>query len=249
MMAHEDLGLDQAAHDPGCVTRHISGYVENNVCSHRWQAAKRALKEWGTNYPDEKPTSLAESTLKTYMSQGKICKSSGNYKPFATQNHPWRNEAHHIIPRSTLARSIEDISKAAEPNADAMFEAAIVFLLEEKYNLNDEKNMIMLPLEHKVAVTLGLPEHLKGGAWDHPQYSAMVKSRLKLKLDPVYKSLADATRKRKHPKKFTKPAVRKILETISDNVYRWIIAKTKAVRQGQPTSAACLDSITPLTYK
>src|SRR6267142_2343915 len=49
-MAHEGLGEKSKLHKPGCVTRHIPTYDEGNTCSHRWQAARKALAEKRVNY-------------------------------------------------------------------------------------------------------------------------------------------------------------------------------------------------------
>lgn len=243
-MAHEDLGLDKAAHKPGCVTRHVSSYIEDNTCSHRWQAASRAPASWSQGYADPMPEpSLLAATLTLYERHGKLT-PSGAYKPFATQFHPWRNNAHHIIPRSTLARALEEIAKAAAPEHAAMFDAMIVFLLEEEYNLNDQTNMLMLPLDHRDAERLGLPEHLEGSAWNHPAYNKAVKSQVKLKLDPVYDALAGDMRLKKHETKWTRPAARRILESISNATYDAILARTRAAK-----APSCLDSIASLLYK
>lgn len=248
-MAHEDLGLDKADHKPGCVTRHVTSYIEGDTCSHRWQAATRAPASWSDGYADSMPaSSLLAATLRQYRQDQKLT-PSGAYKPFATQFHPWRNNAHHIIPRSTLAWALQEIAAAADPEHAAMFDAMIVFLLKEQYNLNAQVNMLMLPLEHRDAVRLGLPEHLDGSAWNHPAYNKAVKTRVKLKLDPKYDALASELRQKKHKDELTSPAVRRILEGISRVTYKAILARTSAAREADSSASSCLDSIASLLYK
>ncbi|MCX4242251.1 hypothetical protein [Paraliomyxa miuraensis] len=266
-MAHEDLGVKSEKHVPGCVTRHIATYIEGNTCSHRWQAAKKARAETRINYV--RPNEMAQlrwnatqdnlAKIARYKSEGKTGgvkrtyggKQSFTLKPFSTMWWPWPNNAHHIIPRSTLAGTLEQIAKAAEPNENRMFEVMVQGLLGEEYNLNDEPNMIMLPLQDPDAVAMALPRHLDGsgaGAMNHPDYSLAVEGEVKTKLEPKYQSLASAIKANKHQGDDKAPACRKTLEGISNRTYDAIISKAAAAHAAGQADVT-LDSIGPSLYQ
>ena len=114
-----------------------------------------------------------------------------------------------------------------------MFRVIVNELLGEKYNLNDEPNMIMLPNEEEDAARMGLPRHLKGtgkGARDHPDYSNEVFEHTKGKVVPKSKDLAAAIKAEKHQEKEKAPAVKETLNGISDTTYKRIVALAKAAR-------------------
>lgn len=265
-MAHEDLGVKSGNHKPGCVTRHVSTYIEGNTCSHRWHAAKKARAETRIDY--DRPNELAQmrwnatqenlDKIARYKSQGKTGgvkrkyggKQSFTLKSFSTFWWPWPNNAHHIIPRSTLANTLEEISKAAAPNENRMFDVMVQGLLIEKYNLNDEPNMIALPLNNDDAVAMELPRHLDGsgaGTRDHPDYSLAVAGQTKGLLEPEYQSLATAVKTAKHKDEDSAPAVGDILEGVSDDTYEAIIAAAAAAHQAGAADVT-LDSISSSLY-
>lgn len=260
-MAHEDLGVKSGNHVPGCVTRHISTYIEGNNCSHRWHAAKKARAETRIKYV--RPNELAQQSwnaiqenlekIARYQREGKTGmvgpisegKKSFTLKSFATMWWPWPNNAHHIIPRSTLAGTLEDIARAAEPDENRMFDVMVQGLLIEKYNLNDEPNMIMLPLRDAEAVAMELPRHLDGsgaGAKNHPDYNLAVAGQVKNKLEPKYQALATSIKTAKHKDGDSAPAVRQVLEGISKKTYDAIITKAADAHKAGATNVS-LDSI------
>lgn len=261
-MAHEELGLASKHHDPGCVTRHIGTYIEGNICSHRWQAAKRARAETKINYTDAnsktrrrwKATLENLAKIANWLTQGKASNvqsvaggaaRSFSIEPFSVVWWPWSNNAHHIIPRSTLAYMLEAAAAPAKPNHNHMFKIIVNALLAEPYNLNDEPNMIMLPNDEEDAARMGLPRHLKGtgkGARDHPDYSDAVFEHVNGKIVPKYESLAAAVKAQKHQKEEKAPAIKNDLVDISNATYNQIISLAGAARAAGQTDVT-LDSI------
>lgn len=265
-MAHEELGIRSKNHIPGCVTRHINTYIKGNNCSHRWHAAKRARAETQIPYTDaNKKTyrrwrAIAANLAKiaAWASQGKatnVRDVAGGFKtfhvePFSVVWWPWSNNAHHIVPRSTLANVLEAAAAPATPNDAHMFKVIVNELLAEKYNLNDEPNMIMLPNEEEDAARMGLPRHLKGtgeGARDHPDYSDEVFTHTKGRVVPMYSNLAAAIKAEKHQKEEKAPAVKDVLNGISDATYKQIVALAKAARARGETEVT-LDSISSALF-
>jgi len=96
---------------------------------------------------------------------------------FTQDTWPYWNNAHHLIPKGTLA---EVISNQDEKVSNVMQKA----LLKAKYNVNHKKNMLMIPQDREVAELLHLPRHIQlkendapdlaAMCTDHPVYSKMV---------------------------------------------------------------------------
>ncbi|MCH9684677.1 MAG: AHH domain-containing protein [Deltaproteobacteria bacterium] len=246
------------------MTRHVGTYVEGDTCSHRWQASKRAIRDFSSGaIPYKSATAIARmrwgvahlAKIATYVRQGKTAgvkrkyggQQSFSLKPFSTFWWPWENNAHHIIPRSTLASVLDDISGAASPNEPTMFEVMVEGLLKEPYNLNDEPNMIMLPVRNDDAIDMGLPRHLEGsgvGTRDHPVYSDAVWAQTQGKLEPKYQALASAIANNKHQEDEDPPAVRSVLEGISNATYNAILAQAKLEYAAGSTDVS-LDTVGP----
>lgn len=265
MAKHEELGVKHAKHVPGCVTRHVGTYIKGNTCSHRWQAAKRARAETRIQYTNPNGKGDIEwsdsaknlATLAKYKLQGKIARAAkavagklvAKLEPFATVWWPWKNNAHHIVPRSTLATTLEELaSSAGDAKSGKVFDIMVQALLTEKYNLNGQPNMIMLPVLESDGVAMKLPAHLSGKKRDHPAYSRKVKGVVKWKLRPVYKALIDAVKAEKHSEKDKAPAARSILEEIANTTYDAIINRAAAARDANEADVT-LDSIAATLYK
>lgn len=262
-MAHRDLGVKSSKHIPGCVTVHVTIYHEGHPCSYRWHAAKRASAETRIPYPAEavarswhdNQKNLAK--LAAWVRAGKassIVPTEGKLgftvAPFATHWWPWRNHAHHIIPRSVLVDVLEGIATKADPHEHRMLDVMIHGLLDEGYNINAEPNVMILPTLDQDAIAMGLPRHLEGtggGTADHPRYSDAVRRQVVRKLKPQYKALVTAMKSRKHQGKDEAPAVRPVLEAVSHTTYEAIIARTSAHRH-RGAANVTLDSIARVLY-
>lgn len=262
-MAHRDLGVKSSKHIPGCVTVHVTTYSEGHPCSYRWHAAKRASAETRVRYPAESverswnDNQKHLAKLAAWVKAGKasaVVPTEGKLgfmvAPFATHWWPWKNHAHHIIPRSVLVGVLEKLASKADPHEHRMFDVMIHGLLDEQYNVNAEPNVMILPTLDRDAVVMGLPRHLEGtggGTADHPRYSRTVRVQVLGKLKPMYVSLAAVMKSRRHQGKDEAPAVRPVLEAISHATYEGIIAQTAAHR-GRGATSITLDSIARTLY-
>jgi hypothetical protein len=172
-------------------------------------------------------------------------------KPFATVWYPWPNNAHHIIPRSTLAEFLVAAAEQGAPNSAEMFDFIVDALLQEKYNLNDKPNVITLPLEDEQAQVMQLPRHLEGtgaGARNHPDYNLAVYNEVTARLVPQYAGLGTAYAARKHNPDEKAPNVRKPLENISEATYNQIIALGQAAAKAGVVDVS-LDSISSALFR
>lgn len=207
---HQSDDANGVPHHPkgGCLNRHVGGKPSktvDNPCSHRWQAYEKMKATSGLyNWPRYKSLADAGEQQRTARMRAK----SGNMFPkyyrtfldppkqgdwdvkgdnfFVRAYDPYWHEAHHIVPNSTLGEAIADVGQGA---------FTIVIrrgLSEEKYNLNDKKNMVMLPMDMPVSKAIGLPRHRQtAAARSHKGYSRLVKGRLKSILNPLAKQFAE----------------------------------------------------------
>ena len=262
-MAHRDLGVKSSKHIPGCVSAHVTTYREGHPCSYRWHAAVRARAETRIRYPAESAErswndnqkNLAK--LAAWVKAGKASavvptegKVGFTVAPFATCWWPWKNHAHHIIPRSVLVGVLEKIASKADPHEHRMLDVMIHGLLDEEYNLNSDPNVMILPTLDRDAVAMNLPRHLEGtggGTADHPKYSQAVRKQVVRKLRPRYTALMTAMKARRHQGKDEAPAVRPVLEAIATVTYEAILSKAAACHRGGATNVT-LDSIARSLY-
>jgi hypothetical protein len=219
---HTNLGHKHEGHPGGCVTSHEYSYVEGNTCSHRWQASLRARKEKDIAYIGVE----------------------GEAQPFRNAKDPWPNNAHHVLPRAVLAGMVMEVAEAAKPRVDETRALVVTSLLKEKYNLNDQKNMIILPLCEPHCEAMRLPSHLCGG---HFHYSNAVAGRVRQTVTPEYDDLVDDMIAMKHVKDVKPPEVASLLEQISKDTYKSIVLKSAAARDGGATKVT-LDSLAPVLY-
>lgn len=163
-----DLVLMPELHPDGCLNRHVSTYNEGNTCSHRWQAFEKAIKSGRYRWPagERGPRKGADWS---------ISRTGANYKEKASK--PIGHEAHHIVPNSELRNAIGDLG-TEDPEAFIVVLLVRMGLLDEKYNLNDKLNMVILPLRARHAKVLGLPRHRETGKWHHGAYSRHVRTKL-----------------------------------------------------------------------
>jgi hypothetical protein len=96
-------------------------------------------------------------------------------------------------------------------------------LLEEKYNLNHKDNMIILPLDSRVAEAIGLPRHRHTpGICSHRTYSDGIRRRLNEVFYPIrqvesaHKKLPDYKKCRKGIERVSKLLRRRIVQAGGD---------------------------------
>jgi hypothetical protein len=118
-----------------CLGSHKSEYTPKCSCSYRWQAVHRAQHE------DRK-------VYRKVVVKGSV--------PFKNASSPWPNEAHHLIPKAQLVNVICSIATGAEDKVDLRI---MQHLLENYYNINHHRNMMVLPQQADMATRIGLPTH------------------------------------------------------------------------------------------
>jgi hypothetical protein len=251
-----------ALHAKGkCLTRHESAFKKGDKCSHRYGAYLQIKSDQGYyNYPKYKsfcgPGSFRTNAYRaggsgaTFPSwytltkrqprkgdwdvgkmgalPGSSVKSIENFTTHASV--PYWHNAHHIVPNSTLSEKIDDAG-ASDGRIPNLIRQG---LLNVSYNLNDKQNMIVLPMDTKVAGALGLPRHIKGGEpgyyLNHPDYNTMVKGML----TPIinrYKAIVAKHLKESHPpapRSLTKKALYDLAKSIHDAIFAAAVAKNAA---------------------
>lgn len=154
-------------HKPGCVNRHIGYYAKSNPCSHRGQARKRAVANFTVYLWDEAQTDGADPWDP---------RTRGNYERSASS--PFPHEAHHVVAAAELSNAIKKASEGIEPEGKVLVMMR-GGLLKEKYNVNNEHNMLILPMDLEATLRLGLPLHRKTPSHRfHNTYSDYVESEL-----------------------------------------------------------------------
>jgi hypothetical protein len=246
----KDLAKLHDSSPPGCLTRH-QRRSNGNTCSHQWQAKKKTEANPDMyNYPayytlcDWKPGGIF-MTATTGFPPGYAVEWLGKFwkdKPthqgkewdigqggtpsnWDDWRKPYWHNSHHIIPNGALAGSIQDAAdQAKEPKLVNLIKAG---LLKAKYNLNDEVNMINLPMERIVANSIGLPRHLKrdesGGTaenFSHADYSRRVEILLKDIINEYKSAMANAFKK-PHPEPPDEISHER-LDDLSDEIFQAI---------------------------
>lgn len=84
-----------------------------------------------------------------------------NNKNFKTANLPYLHQYHHLLPGNVL----HEVFGYRE----------LGILMLGGYNLNDGWNLIILPMQYKIAKIMKLPQHLGS----HPEYDAKIRDYLK----------------------------------------------------------------------
>jgi hypothetical protein len=164
----------------GCLNRHQK-YTESNPCSHQWQGYQRALDDPGLyNWPAYESLSVKvrgdkRFVMETFWFLARLSRppEEGEWdldhefrnkkrklmKNFRTNaSTPYWHEAHHLVPNSELRMAIRNVGKGHT------LEGPLILmvrggLMGEGYNLNDKGNIILLPMDRKVSLALGLPRH------------------------------------------------------------------------------------------
>lgn len=195
-----------ASRGGACLTRHVSPFERRNSCSHRWQAWLDG-KDHGSLYNGDAYKSLTDAGKRVGTSKKRStgfpwwyayslpAPAKGDWDigqgPNAAVNftercyRPYWHNSHHLIPNGVLREAIDAVGKGKERPAEVTL-AVKQGLLEVKYNLNYKVNMLLLPMDRKVARALGLPRHLRtAAARSHQEYSANVLEELMQLFDPI----------------------------------------------------------------
>jgi hypothetical protein len=225
-----------------CLNRHVGYYAESNTCSYRGQAYKKALSDKQLyNWPRYKPLSQRTSGIQTAARSegGKTIPEwykteltppkegewnvgkDGNFQDKCYT--PYWHEAHHIVPNSTLRGAIAAVGTGMK-DPSGMVLAVRGGLLDEGYNLNNKKNMIILPMDREVGLTIGLPKHRK--TQDHRSHSAYSKY-VKQQLDEILGKIRAASKEHKKP---DYKGCKEDIESLSAHLYKAIVQAGEAMR-------------------
>jgi hypothetical protein len=205
--------------DGQCLNRHIPTYRKSS-CSHRFQAVERAANDDSSWYEGYTPVIQREGeTLELYLKNfGVKTPKPGAWdvkgRNFKKAKHPYRNQAHHILPNGVLNGCLDE--QTEDVDVKVLVRGG---LLEAKYNLNHKINMIILPMVEPVAWTVNLPVHTEDAADRHAAYSKKVKTRVK-KVVKEYFDLLDEPPE-DHPEPPNQLAKKK-LENISEKMRKAI---------------------------
>lgn len=157
----------------------------------------------------KRPQLLSDGTGSWDLGKAVYTKADGQVvSNYDTSTLPFWHNAHHIIPNSTLNNELNSIPD----NLKSLVRGG---LLDAKYNLNHKINMVILPMSKDVAAALGLPRHLTGNepvkkrtpkrkerapkVTDHPNYSKLVKYKIKPVVDNYKAAAKKALKKCKEP--------------------------------------------------
>lgn len=213
-------------HEHGCVNRHISTYTPSNPCSHRHQARLRAQQDpakytWPAD-ADRQPDTVGEWDLTV----------DGNFETNART--PFYHEAHHIVANAELRAAVIHAGEGIEPKGQVPL-IVRSGLMREGYNLNNQLNMIILPMVKYAATALGLPLHRRTPIhFHHAIYSEYIKSEL-VKLFAWVKKAADDHKVPEYEN------TREAVELLSKDVYPQLIAAGEAMKAGEMAGEALED--------
>ncbi|WP_158501651.1 AHH domain-containing protein [Vitiosangium sp. GDMCC 1.1324] len=224
----------------GCLNRH-QPFKENDPCSHQWQGYQRALSDKGLyNWPAYQSLSvevrkkrhffmetfwfIAQKTHPPKQGEWDLEYEFKNRKKTTMKNFrtnastPYWHEAHHIVPNSELRNAIRYVGEGHKL-AGTIILMVRGGLMGEGYNLNDKRNMIILPMDKKVSLALGLPRHRKTRTTrSHKGYSKHVLALLKDVFNPLKEKVEECKGKLPKYKK-----CRKRIEKISKDLYPKIV--------------------------
>jgi hypothetical protein len=251
----EDLKDKHQKVGEACLNRHVGHYAVSNTCSYRGQAYKKAtsdkqLYDWPRYEPLSKRTSGIQTAARTeggktipewYQLELQAPKegdwnvaTKGNFQDKCYK--PYWHESHHVVPNSTLRAAIAAVGTGmADP--PGMVLAVRGGLLDEGYNLNNKANMIILPMDREVGLTIGLPKHRKTKDYrSHSTYSKYVR----WELDKIFGKIREASDK--HAKQNYVDA-KEAIEGLAKRLYQAIVDAGEAMKE----AAGSKDSLDDMT--
>ncbi|NOK01585.1 MULTISPECIES: AHH domain-containing protein [Myxococcus] len=213
-------------HEHGCVNRHISDYRTSNPCSHRHQARLKAQQT------PAKYTWPADAARQPDTAGAWDITVDGNFETSARM--PFSHEAHHIVANAEFKAAVIDAGAGIEPKGRVPL-IVRSGLMREGYNLNNQLNMIILPMVKYAAVALGLPLHRRTPIhFHHALYSEYIKRELMKLFAWVKKAAADHA----VPDYAT---TREAVELLSTDVHPQIVAAGEAMKAGDMAGEALED--------
>ena len=215
----KELGADK--HKPACLSGHVSWYAAGNTCSYRGQAYLKALAESGKSGKylwQSKPGDTGGPKSPGDWNIGK----PGNYQ--RRSGVPIWHEAHHIVTNAELNHALNTVGEEDDIDTKKKVRGG---LLDEGYNLNDQLNMIILPMGPWESERLNLPRHRETYLWSHEAFSGYIKGELDLVVAPMKKQAAKC-----ELKEYEK--IRKKIEDISTENYPKILTAGPILLDAMP---------------
>ncbi|MFP2959048.1 hypothetical protein ACLEPN_14695 [Myxococcus sp. 1LA] len=115
--------------------------------------------------------------------------TQGGYGAF----YPYEHNYHHLIPVGAVEEWV--IGKGAS-GSPARSEQVVKLILISRWNIHNEKNMVLLPQQEFEALIVGLPAHCPWGVPAHAAYQTSLANRLR----KLRRKLDEAILEKKHPK-------------------------------------------------
>jgi hypothetical protein len=248
------VGVSKSTGGGRCLNRHEAAWREHS-CSHRWQAYQHALSDSALyDYPAYKRLVDRGRDVRTDARKDHTS-SSGTFYPIYPEGYsfflkapkqgewdvgagrnfkwdcrvPYLHNAHHVVPNSKLRGAIDKSEKKFTGFRLVVRKG----LARADYNLNHLDNMVILPMDSKVAGALNLPRHLITVLYrDHTVYSKYVAQELGKIMQKYEEQLSDYfEKKQKEHVKMTHQLCKASIESLSKRLYKQITARrTKAER-------------------
>ncbi|MFY0572688.1 hypothetical protein ACN28E_53905 [Archangium lansingense] len=204
-------------HKPACLNAHHGAYTDGHTCSYRWQGYLKAKSDtgfytWPKDYGLQPPSG-----------QNWNIGHPGNFQDKCTV--PYWHESHHIIPHAELTNAIAWVGGDA-PKASEIKLTVRGGLLDEAYNLNDQINMIILPMLALHARAVGLPKHrMTPTTFHHSAYSKVVLKQVK----DIFQPMQEKASKHELPDYVQS---KKQLEALSKSLYEQIKSAGQLMKKG-----------------
>jgi hypothetical protein len=218
---HIHVGINNSMEGGRCLNRHEAEWKPHS-CSHRWQAFKHALEDSQLyNWPAYKKLvtrgkDIRTDALKDHTSkkgeffpifpkgyrfllkapaekEWDVAADLGNRNFKWSSRTPYLHNAHHLVTNSKLREAIVKSEKKFS-GFDLIVRKG---LARAGYNLNHKENMVILPMDKKVAGALNLPRHLITPLHrDHHVYSKHVAQELSVIMQEYEEQLSDYLKNR-----------------------------------------------------
>lgn len=141
----------------------------------------------------------------------------GGYGSF----YPYEHNYHHLIPIGAVETWVVG---NGSPESPTRSEQVIKLILFSRWNIHNEKNMMLLPQQQFESRIIGLPAHCPWGYPAHAAYQNSLKARLRDLREQIDRSLGE----KKHPKNI-KTMITNELDELSES----LLEQVKSMRPGE----------------
>lgn len=146
----------------------------------------------------------------------------GGYGSF----YPYEHNYHHLIPVGAVEEWVIGKGASGSPSRSDL---VVKLILISRWNIHNEKNMMLLPQQEFEALIVGLPAHCPWGVPSHSAYQSSLKDRLR----QLRSKIDRAIREKKHPKDL-KADILADLNSLSET----LLEQVKTMRAGVKLTAA-----------